>query len=111
MSAHCTAPGRRARAGAILYDSRTENNEAPMNDPLIPSRRRWMALFAAFTLTLAGCAASGGPSSSGTPKNIIILFADGVAGTQWDFGKYSSRVLRGQAFATTDVVFREGVLG
>jgi len=45
------------------------------------------------------------------PKNIIILFADGAASSQWDFGRYSSRVLRQQPFATTDVVFRQGVVG
>ena len=39
------------------------------------------------------------------------MFADGTAYTQWDFGRYSSRVLRGQPFVTTDVVFREGTLG
>jgi alkaline phosphatase len=63
-------------------------------------------------LALAGCSSVGGPAGSGqAPRNIIILFADGVAATQWDFGKYSSRLLRGQPFATTDVVFRDGVLG
>lgn len=51
------------------------------------SRRRWLALAAAATLALAGCASTGGPASSGTPKNIIILFADGAAGTQWSFGQ------------------------
>ena len=39
------------------------------------------------------------------------MFGDGAAPTQWDFGRYSSRVLRGQSFATTDVVFREGTVG
>jgi alkaline phosphatase len=73
--------------------------------------RRWPALVAGMLLALAGCASPGAPGSSGSPQNIIILFADGVAPTQWDFGKYSSRVLRGQPFATTDVVFRDGVLG
>ena len=68
---------------------------------------------AALALLFAGCLATG--PSAGTaaipPKNIIIMFADGAAPTQWDFGRYSSRVLRNQPFATTDVVFREGVLG
>lgn len=45
------------------------------------------------------------------PRNVIIMFADGAASTQWDFGRYSSRVLRQQPFVTTDTVFREGVLG
>lgn len=66
----------------------------------------------AIALALAGqtitraCAAA-----AQQPKNIIILFADGAAPTQWDFGRYSRKVLRGEPFVTTDVVFREGVLG
>src|SRR5688572_10831009 len=77
-----------------------------------PARRYWLALCSALVLALAGCSTTGGPGApSQAPKNIIIVFGDGVAPTQWDFGKYSSRVLRGQPFATTDVVFRDGVLG
>ena len=45
------------------------------------------------------------------PRNIIIMFADGAASTQWDFGRYSSKILRQQAFVTTDIVFKEGALG
>src|SRR5262245_4211059 len=45
------------------------------------------------------------------PRNIIIMFADGAASTQWDFGRYSSKVLRQQPFVTTDIVFREGAVG
>ena len=81
------------------------------NALFVASAGRWLALALAAVLALAGCASSGGPASSGLPKNIIIVFADGVAPTQWDFGKYSTRVLRGQSFATTDVVFRDGVMG
>ncbi|HKU72244.1 MAG TPA: alkaline phosphatase, partial [Burkholderiales bacterium] len=69
-------------------------------------------MLALLVVTLAGCASPATSTAGGTaPKNIIILFADGTAPTQWDFGRYSSRVLRNQPFATTDVVFREGVLG
>ena len=85
-----------------------------MGDSLLKftTRRQWLATCAVLMLGLAGCASTGGPADSGkAPRNIIILFADGAAATQWDFGKYSSRVLRGQSFATTDVVFRDGVLG
>jgi len=67
---------------------------------------------ATLVLALAGCSVT--PVSTGgaqPPKNIIIMFADGAASTQWDFGRYSSKVLRNQTFATTDVVFREGVVG
>src|SRR5262249_31486589 len=52
----------------------------------------WLAVLVA--LALAGC--SSPPSAAGrgqAPKNIIILFADGAAPTQWDFGRYSSTVL------------------
>jgi alkaline phosphatase len=45
------------------------------------------------------------------PKNIIILFADGVAATQWELGRYSARALHNRSFAATDVVFKDGVLG
>jgi alkaline phosphatase len=71
----------------------------------------WLALtYAAVCIAvLAGCAST--PPATGQPKNIIILFADGAAPVQWDFGKRSSAVLRQQPFATTDIVFREGVLG
>jgi len=65
---------------------------------------RWLA-----ALLLAGCATAW--AAAPAPKNIIILFADGAAPVQWEFGRYSSKVLRGQPFATTDVVFRDGVLG
>jgi alkaline phosphatase len=51
------------------------------------------------------------PALAQQPKNIIIMFADGAASTQWDFGRYSSHVLRGQPFVTTDTVFRQGTLG
>ena len=76
-------------------------------------RRAVIRGFAAFALALvlAGCAATGPGSAGQSPRNIIIMFADGVASTQWDFGRYSSRVLRNQPFVTTDVVFREGALG
>jgi alkaline phosphatase len=73
-----------------------------------PGRRAFAAVL---LLLVGGCAAVGGPGATSQPRNIIIMFADGVAPTQLDFGKYSSRVLRGQSFATTDVVLREGVLG
>ncbi len=64
-------------------------------------------------IAIAGCAhvPSGSAGAAQTPKNIIIMFADGAAPTQWDFGRYSSRVLRNEPFVTTDVVFREGAVG
>jgi alkaline phosphatase len=76
-----------------------------------PARRYWLAFCSALVLTLGGCASTGGPAQTTQPKNIIIMFADGASSTQWDFGRYSSKVLRGQPFVVTDVVFREGALG
>ena len=54
-----------------------------------------------------GTFAQGIPSK---PKNIIILFADGTAGTQFEFGRYSSQTLRNQSFAVTDIVMGKGQL-
>ena len=74
--------------------------------------RLWCALCIAGALVVAGCAAvPGGDAQVQYPKNIIILFADGVAPVQWEFGRYTSRALRNTSFASTDIVFRDGVLG
>ena len=71
-----------------------------------------LAAVAACAVALAGCASvPGSERQVQTPKNIIIMFADGAAPTQWDFGRYSSKVLRQQPFVTTDHVFREGTVG
>lgn len=71
------------------------------------------AAVACLALAIDGCTFAGrsAADTQQTPKNIIILFADGAASTQWDFGRYSSRVLRQQPFVSTDVVFRDGALG
>ena len=42
------------------------------------------------------------------PENIIILFADGTTSNQYEFGRYSSQLLRQQPFAITDVVMANG---
>ncbi|MGH8621956.1 MAG: alkaline phosphatase [Burkholderiales bacterium] len=78
-----------------------------------PVRSALAVVFAGAVLALAGCASTGDSPVTATqpPRNIIIMFADGAAPVQWDFGRYSSKVLRQQSFATTDVVFREGALG
>jgi alkaline phosphatase len=60
---------------------------------------------------LAFAAGLAGAQETPKPKNVIIMFADGVAATQWELGRYSARVLHNQAFAATDVVFKEGSLG
>ena len=76
--------------------------------------RAYVVFLLLTTLLLGGCASTPAPDAradQGAPKNIIILFADGAAATQWEFGRYSSRVLRGKPFAVTDTVFRQGTLG
>jgi len=75
--------------------------------------RKCLATLAGLALALAGCSSTASFAAGSTqyPKNIIILFADGATSTQWDFGRYSSKVLRQQSFVTTDVVFKEGALG
>lgn len=47
-------------------------------------------------------------TSQSKPKNIIILFADGTTASQYEFGRYSSLLLRQQPFAITDVVMAKG---
>ena len=80
--------------------------------PSVTLLRFALAAVAACAVALAGCASV--PGSEGrvqTPKNIIIMFADGAAPTQWDFGRYSSKVLRQRPFVSTEHVFREGSVG
>jgi alkaline phosphatase len=84
-----------------------------MRDPMdmMRQRRTWLALALAFTI--AACAAV--PNEAGRmterPRNVIILFGDGAAATQWELGRYASRHLRKAPFAITDVVMRDGALG
>jgi len=49
-----------------------------------------------------------GQAANSKPKNIIILFADGTTSSQYEFGRYSSALLRQQTFAVTDVVMAKG---
>ncbi len=76
----------------------------------VPLRTRLLGALAGLALS-AGVLINLSAAAAQEPKNIIILFADGAAPTQWDFGRYSSRILREQPFVTTDVVFRKGSLG
>jgi len=80
---------------------------------IAPVRRALAIALAGVVLALAGCASTGDSPAPAVqqPKNIIIMFADGASSTQWDFGRYSSQMLRNQPFVTTDVVFKEGSLG
>jgi alkaline phosphatase len=69
-------------------------------------KARLLALLAVFLLALSASVAA-----QQSPKNIIVLFADGAAVTQWELGRYSSRALRNSGFAVTDTVFHQGTLG
>jgi alkaline phosphatase len=73
----------------------------------------WLLLFGcALAGLLAGCASNSAQTDSlRAPKNIIILFGDGAAATQWELGRYTSQALRKRPFLITDVVFRQGALG
>ena len=78
-----------------------------------PASLRTLFLLGALLLSLGGCASQSVPDAAAParPKNIIILFGDGAAPVQWEFGRATSRALRNTSFATTDIVFRDGVLG
>ena len=71
------------------------------------------ALLALVLLTACGGVSVSQPSAqiAVKPKNIIVLFADGAASTQWELGRYSSHLMRNQPFAVTDEVFKHGVIG
>ncbi len=76
------------------------------------TRRCFLAI--ALVLLAGGCGPAGVAAKSSTPaqpKNIIVLFADGVSASQFEIGWYTSHRLRKQPFATTDTVFKEGTLG
>jgi alkaline phosphatase len=71
-----------------------------------------LALLALALVVFAGCASiTPDNQADRAPKNIIILFGDGAAVTQWELGRYTSQALRRKPFAVTDVVFKQGALG
>jgi alkaline phosphatase len=76
-----------------------------------PLSKKIRLLFLSVLVVAAVIAATMPPAVAQQPRNIIVMFADGAAATQWDFGRQSSKVLRGQDFAATDIVFKEGALG
>ena len=101
------------RIGRMSPQSRKTPAQAP--ELVFRVRRALLRGFAAAALALAfaGCSSTGPATGAAAqaPKNIIIMFADGTAPTQWEFGARSSRLLRGEPFATTEIVFRDGALG
>ena len=72
------------------------------------ARRALGVILLAAALALAGCASQ--PTTQ-APRNVIILYADGVAATQWEFGRFSSQALRNQPYAVTDTILKQGALG
>ena len=65
------------------------------------------SLLAVF-LVSAYLPSASGQADNNKPKNIIIIFADGTTSSQYEFGRYSSELLRQQSFAVTDVVMAKG---
>ena len=70
-----------------------------------------LALFAVFLSLLGACATTPSSPQSQQPRNVIILFADGAAATQFEFARYTSRALRNAPFAVTDIILKQGTLG
>ena len=109
----CTL-GRARDATAEELKTDERDSEVRMIKPERSSvRARMPTVFCVFAmLFFAGCASvQADRDAQATPKNIIILYGDGAAGTQWELGRYTSRALRKKSFAITDVVFKEGSLG
>ena len=77
-----------------------------MNDLHRPFIRA-LAIFL-IAVAAAGCATQ---QVAQTPRNVIIMYADGVAATQLEFGRYSSQALRNQPYAITDTVLKQGTIG
>ena len=81
-----------------------------MREPRL-SMRRFACVVVVSVFLVTGCAGLPvGDSKVQTPKNVVIIFADGVAATQWDFGRWSSTVLRQKPFVTADF-FRYQTIG
>ena len=74
-----------------------------------PSLAARLAIALIVVASLAACASlsTHGP----LPRNIIILYADGAAATQFEFARYTSRALRNTPYAVTDTVLRQGTIG
>ena len=78
-----------------------------MND----SHRQFIRAIGIFlvALVVASCATT--QQTAQTPRNVIVMYADGTAATQFEFGRYSSEFLRNQPFAVTDTVLKHGTIG
>lgn len=78
-----------------------------MRTPIAVISRSIIGLFF-LCLVLLGLPTAYSQTSIAKPKNIIILFADGTTASQYEFGRYSSLMLRQQPFAITDIVMSKG---
>ena len=79
------------------------------------ARARFTGAVLALLLLVTSCAelriSQSAAETAVAPKNIIILFADGAASTQWELGRYTSHAMRNRPFVVTDEVFKNGALG
>src|SRR5215216_1993197 len=87
----------------------------PGNSVICTARNLFRIALAVVALSLHGaCAHVRSPAdleNAAIPKNIIILFGDGAAATQWELGRYTSHAVRNRPYAVTDIVFKQGTLG
>ncbi|HWI13311.1 MAG TPA: alkaline phosphatase [Burkholderiales bacterium] len=83
----------------------------PLRNPRRYAYAFFKALFFVAFISFSGCAQVPGAPDGSAPRNIIILYADGAAGTQWELGRYASHHLLNAPFLATDVVMRDGALG
>src|SRR5882672_2170085 len=108
-----TLPVHQLRHGAARARGRGRQADGPRGGGCAgAARARGLTMrFLLLLLAVLAAYSTAGVAQEARPKNVIILFADGVAATQWELGRYSARVLRNQGFAATDIVFKDGAFG
>src|SRR5687767_767077 len=88
------------------------NNNGEGNMDRVRGLRSFVvAVVLAAVAALSGCAAIGTQGEARAPRNIIILFGDGAAATQWELGRYTSQLIRKQPYVITDVILKAGNVG
>lgn len=60
------------------------------------SYRQLVRVVAVFMIALAAAGCATTQPSAQMPRNVIVMYADGAAATQFEFGRYSSEALRNQ---------------
>jgi alkaline phosphatase len=78
-----------------------------MNINFISSKTKFITVFVSLCIGIFSCQPIFSKDLD-KPKNIIILFADGTTNSQYEFGRYSSNLLRNKSFALTDEVMSKG---